>query len=97
MNDSIRWVSVFEGYGPVGENRQTDLGGRPVDTARHSPVGAEDRDSPASLLHPSARENDFIDNLCRQMLAYGLGRTLQLRMRRRSRDANEARRGWLPI
>ena len=28
---------AFEGYGPVGETARTDLGGRPVDTARDLP------------------------------------------------------------
>jgi Protein of unknown function (DUF1592)/Protein of unknown function (DUF1588)/Protein of unknown function (DUF1585) len=68
---------VFEGYGPVGETRRVDLGGRPVDTRATFPGGA-DGSGLAGLrayIH-ERRENDFVENLCRQMLAYGLGRTL---------------------
>ena len=31
---------VFEGYGPIGERRDRDLGGRPVDARRPSPTAA---------------------------------------------------------
>jgi hypothetical protein len=68
---------VFEGYGPIGESRRVDLGGRPVDTRATFP-GGEEGSGLAGLriyIHQH-RENDFVDTLCRQMLAYGLGRTL---------------------
>jgi hypothetical protein len=68
---------VFEGYGAVGERRSVDFGGRPVDTRAEFPGGSE-RTGLAGLLgyvHDN-REDDFIDNLCRKLLAYGLGRTL---------------------
>jgi hypothetical protein len=68
---------VFEGYGPVGERRTTDFGGRPVDTRAEFPGGREGIGLPGLRdyvrLH---RENDFIDNLCRKLAAYALGRTL---------------------
>ncbi|MDB5289865.1 MAG: Protein of unknown function (DUF1587)/Protein of unknown function (DUF1592)/Protein of unknown, partial [Phycisphaerales bacterium] len=57
--------------------RRVDLGGRPVDTRATFPGGA-DGSGLAGLrayIH-ERRENDFVENLCRQMLAYGLGRTL---------------------
>ena len=68
---------VFEGFGPVGERRDKDLGDRPVDTRATFPGGSE-RTGVAGLrafLHDS-RESDFVDNLCRKLTAYGLGRTL---------------------
>jgi hypothetical protein len=68
---------VLEGFGPVGERRTLDLGGRPVETRAALPGG-----QPASGLaglrdHIRAhREGDFVDHLCRQLLVYALGRTL---------------------
>ena len=38
---------VFEGYGPIGERRVNDLGGRPVDTHTTFPGGGEGTASPA--------------------------------------------------
>jgi hypothetical protein len=68
---------VFEGYGPVGELRTTDFGGRPVDTRAEFPGGREGIGL-AGLREfiRLKRENDFIDNLCRKLAAYALGRTL---------------------
>ena len=68
---------VFEGYGPVGERRTRDFGGREVDTRAEFPGGIEG--SGLTGLRDYVRkhrENDFVDNLCRKLLAYGLGRTL---------------------
>jgi hypothetical protein len=68
---------VFEGYGPVGERRENDFGGRPVDTHAIFPGGSEGSGLAGLLNYVHAhRENDFIDNLCRKLVAYGLGRTL---------------------
>ena len=82
---------AFEGFGPVGERRLKDLGGRPIDTrasfppvARHS-LG-ETRDGVVGyegsgvegLQHylRTRREQEFVDNLCRKLLSYALGRSL---------------------
>ncbi len=67
---------VFEGYGPVGERRQRDLGDRPVDTAAVFPDGSEG-DGLAGLKRYllEKRQDEFIDNLCRKMLSYALGRS----------------------
>jgi hypothetical protein len=68
---------VFEGYGPVGEVRATDLAGRPIETSAVFPDGSE-HDGVAGLqsyLRTTA-ESAFVDNLCRKLLAYGLGRSL---------------------
>ncbi len=70
---------VFEGFGPIGERRTKDLGGKPVQTAATFPDGKE-RDGLAGLrayLH-DRRHGDFIDNLCRKLFAYALGRGLLL-------------------
>ena len=70
---------VFENYGPIGELRTLDLGNRPVQTAATFPDG-----SPGNNLNDlrkylkTHRERDFVDNLCRKLLAFGLGRTLLL-------------------
>ncbi|MFM9954119.1 MAG: DUF1592 domain-containing protein [Opitutaceae bacterium] len=68
---------VFEGFGPVGERREKDLGDRPVDTRASFP-GGQERTGVTGLrefLH-DRRESDFLDNLCRKLAAYALGRTL---------------------
>jgi hypothetical protein len=67
---------AFEGYGPIGEARTLDLGGRPVDTRATFPrggagVGVEGL---RAYLHGSRRE-EFTENLCRKLLAYALGRS----------------------
>ena len=70
---------AFEGYGPIGERRTKDLAGRPVDTQATFPGGSEGNgfDGLRNYIR-SHRENDFIDNLCRKMLVYALGRSLLL-------------------
>ncbi|MDB5300983.1 MAG: cytochrome [Phycisphaerales bacterium] len=68
---------VFEGYGPVGELRAKDFGGRPVDTHAVFPGGGEGAGLAGLRDYIRGhREQDFVDNLCRKLLAYGLGRTL---------------------
>src|SRR5439155_12011970 len=68
---------VFEGYGPVGERREKDLGGRPVETGATFPGGSEGAgpDGLRTYLR-QYRQDEFVDNLCRKLLAYALGRTL---------------------
>jgi hypothetical protein len=68
---------VFEGYGPVGETRTKDLGGRPIDAKATFP-GGTDGDGIAGLKTyiRDHRQRDFVDNLCRKLLAYALSRTL---------------------
>lgn len=68
---------VFEGFGPVGERRTLDLGSRPVDTRADFPGGREASGLAGLRDYIRAhREGDFIDHLCRKLLAYALGRTL---------------------
>src|SRR5262249_14549631 len=70
---------VFEGFGPVGESRAKDLGGRPVQTSATFPDGRE-RDGLKGLREylREKRQNDFVDNLCRKLFSYALGRSLLL-------------------
>jgi hypothetical protein len=70
---------VFEGFGPIGERRTKDLGGRAVQTTATFPDGKE-REGLDGLraYFRERRENDFIDNLCRKLLSYALGRSLML-------------------
>ena len=69
---------AFEGYGPVGERRTLDLGGHPVDTKATLPGGFEGEgvDGLRSYLK-ERRQPEFVDNLGRKLLAYGLGRGLK--------------------
>ena len=68
---------VFEGYGPIGERRDQDLGGRPVETKATFPDGSEGAglDGLQRYLHEK-REEQFIDNLCRKLFTFALGRSL---------------------
>ena len=70
---------AFEGYGPVGERRTKDLAGRPVDARAEFPGGGQGT-GVAGLAEfiKSRRENDYVSNLCKKILAYALGRVLQL-------------------
>jgi hypothetical protein len=68
---------AFEGYGPVGELRTIDLGGRPVDTHVTFPHGGEGAGVEGLRNYLLAsRQGDFVENLCRKLLAYALGRSL---------------------
>lgn len=68
---------VFEGFGPVGERRERDLGGRPVDTRATFPGGGEGAGIEGLRLYlRERRQPEFLDNLCRKLLAYALGRSL---------------------
>ncbi|TWU46951.1 DUF1592 domain-containing protein [Rubripirellula reticaptiva] len=70
---------VFEGYGPVGELREQDLGGRLIDDSAVFPDDTAGRGLNGLRDYiRQEREDDFVDNLCRKLLAFGLGRTLQL-------------------
>jgi len=70
---------VFEGFGPVGERRDKDFAGRLVDTHATFPGGSEGAgvDGLRRYLREH-RQQDFLDNLCRKLLVYALGRSLLL-------------------
>jgi hypothetical protein len=68
---------VFEGYGPIGERRKKDLGGRPVDANLTFPDGSEGTGVDGLRRYLSKRRHDeFAENLCRKLLVYALGRGL---------------------
>jgi mono/diheme cytochrome c family protein len=74
---------AFEGFGPVGELRTRDLGGKPVATTATFPDG-KDRtglDGLRAYLREK-RQNDFLDNFTRKLFSYALGRGLLLSDRR---------------
>jgi hypothetical protein len=70
---------AFEGYGPVGDARTKDLAGRPVDTAVLYPgdVPGTGVDGLKAFIRVY-RQKEFVSNLCRKLLVYSLGRSLQL-------------------
>jgi hypothetical protein len=70
---------VFEGYGPIGEQRGQDLSGRPVDASAVFPGGGAGTGVEGLRAYVrDRRQNDFIENLSRKLLAYALGRSLLL-------------------
>ena len=70
---------ALEGYGPVGEARKKDLAGRDVETKAEYPGGTEGVGLAGLRAYiKQHRQNDFVDNLCRKMLSYALGRGLLL-------------------
>jgi len=70
---------AFEGYGPIGAKRSKDLAGRPIDAEAEFAEG-ERGSGPEAIENfiRRHRQNDFVDNLCRKLLAYSLGRSLML-------------------
>jgi Protein of unknown function (DUF1588)/Protein of unknown function (DUF1592)/Protein of unknown function (DUF1585) len=77
-HDRFDGVGVaFEGFGPVGERRDKDLGGKPVDTRTTFP-DAGDGTALAGLKDyiRTHRQDEFVVSLCRKMLTYALGRSL---------------------
>ena len=69
---------VFEGFGPIGQRRDKDMGGKPVDASAPFP-GSPDRTGLEGLRTyvKEKRQKDFLDNVGRKLLSYALGRTLQ--------------------
>jgi hypothetical protein len=68
---------ALENYGPVGERREKDLAGRPVETDAVLPGGV-----PASgfagvqAYIRQHRQDGYLDNLCRKLLSFALSRSL---------------------
>ncbi|HSS14774.1 MAG TPA: DUF1592 domain-containing protein, partial [Rhizomicrobium sp.] len=70
---------VFEGYGPVGGARTTDLAGRPVDNSATFPGGVNAVGVPGLQTYiREHRQDRYVENLCRKLLAYALNRSPQL-------------------
>jgi hypothetical protein len=69
----------FEGYGPIGERRTVDLGGRPVLAKALFPDGSEGNGVDGLRRYlDEKRRDEFVENLCRKLFAYALGRSLTL-------------------
>jgi len=68
---------AFEGYGPIGETRDRDLAGRPVETGATFPNGLSGAglDGLRAFMRTQG-QTEFLDTLCRQLLVYALGRSL---------------------
>ena len=68
---------VFEGFGPVGERREKDLAGHPVDASATFPGGdtGTGLDGLRQYIRDH-RQDDFVNNLCGKLLAYALNRSL---------------------
>ncbi len=70
---------VFEDFGPIGERRDKDLSGHPVETQALFPMAGSEPACPAcAITSADKRQDDFVDNLCKKLLSYALGRTLIL-------------------
>ena len=70
---------AFEGYGPIGEQRTKDLAGHAVDTQAVFPGGTEGKGfEGVRAFIREHRQQDYVDNLSRKLLAYALGRSLML-------------------
>ena len=68
---------AFEGYGPVGETRDRDLAGRPVEIGATFPDGSSGAGLDGLRAFMRARgQGQFVDNLSRELLVYALGRSL---------------------
>jgi hypothetical protein len=69
---------VFENFGPLGEHRTKDLGGRPVETTGDFPRGVGKNDGIDGLLEyvNEHRRQDLIRHFIREFVSYALGREL---------------------
>jgi hypothetical protein len=70
---------VFEGFGPIGDRRTVDLAGRWVDVTAPFPDGSE-RQGLEGLREyiREYRQQDFIGTFSQKLLAFAVGRNLQL-------------------
>jgi hypothetical protein len=81
---------AFEGFGPIGERRSVDLGGRPIDAAASFPGGFEGAGVSGLADYIRAhRQADFVNNLSSKLLAYALGRGVMLSDDPLIREMNE--------
>ena len=70
---------AFEGYGPIGERRTHDLGGRLVEDDVVFPGGSEGAGLAGLRQYlRDQRQADFVDNFCRKLLAFALSRGVLL-------------------
>lgn len=69
----------MEGFDPIGRRRSKDLADRPVDNVVKLADGTEAHGVPEFARHLiKERRDDFLRTICRKLLGYALGRSLQL-------------------
>jgi hypothetical protein len=70
---------VFEGYGVVGEQRESDFGGRAVQATTDFPNGTSGSGLAGLRRYlETERQADFVENISRRLATYSLGRGLML-------------------
>ena len=70
---------AMEGFDPIGKRRSKDLAGRPVDDVVRLADGTDARGVPEFARNlVQQRRDDYVRTLCRKLLGYALGRSLQL-------------------
>jgi hypothetical protein len=69
---------LFEGYGPIGERRDKDLAGRPIDSVVVFPEGKLDGVAALREHLLRFRHQDFVKQLSFSLMAYAVGRELEL-------------------
>jgi len=70
---------AFENYGPIGERRTVDLAGHAVEANAVFPNGTKGAGyEGVQTFIREYRQKDFLENISRKLLAYGLGRSLLL-------------------
>jgi hypothetical protein len=85
---------AFEGYGPIGDVRTKDLAGRPVDAMATFPGGSQGSGFQGIQAYiREHRQNEYLENLSRKLLAYALNRSLQLSTNPRS---SACKPNWRP-
>lgn len=68
---------AFEGYGPVGERRELDLAGRPIENRAVFPKGEEGTGLEGLKEYLAQhRQPEFVNQLSRKLFSYALGRSL---------------------
>jgi hypothetical protein len=69
----------MEGFDAIGKVRTKDLAGRPIDNLVRLPNGEEARGLPEFTKYLVAeRKHEFTQTLCRKLLGFALGRSLEL-------------------
>ena len=70
---------ALEGFDAIGRRRDTDVAGRPIDTAATLPDGTRiDGHAELASYLAGPRSADFLRQFCRKLLGYALGRGIQL-------------------
>jgi hypothetical protein len=69
----------MEGFDAIGKGRTKDLAGRPIDNLVRLPTGEMAHGIPEfSEYLVAERKNEFIHTLCKKLLGFALGRSLEL-------------------